>query len=197
MRNLLFFDCESTGLLDFDVDLMHPSQPRVCALAAVLTDEEGKVLDEMDVLIKPSGWDIEPGAAAINNLTKEICEERGIPMRMALERFNEMKANCHARVGANTSYDKRLMAREAIIHDMVHDSTGLETICVLQLARPYAKIPYAGGKKGFKTPKLTEAYKALIGEDMPNAHGAMGDVRGAMAVYFHIINELRSVAGVA
>jgi DNA polymerase-3 subunit epsilon len=196
MRNLLFFDVESTGLLDFNVDLMHPTQPRVCALAAVLTDNDGNIIDEMDVLIKPEGWDIEPGAAAVNNLTKEICEERGIPMRLALDRFNEMKANCQVRVGANVSYDKRLMAREAIINDMVHNSDGLESVCVLQLARPYAQIPNVG-KKGFKTPKLTEAYKALIGEDMPNAHGAMGDVRGAMAVYFHIMGKLRAVEGVA
>lgn len=192
----LFFDTESTGLLDFNIDLMDSSQPRVCALAASLTEEDGTIIDEMDVLIKPAGWIIQPGAAAVNHLTVEICEEKGIPIKDALERFNDLKAQCTTRIGANVSYDKRLMAREAIILDMVHDSKDLESLCVLQLARPYCQIPNVG-KKGFKTPKLTEAYKSLFGEEMPGSHSAMGDVRGVQAVYFELLKRMRAVEGVA
>jgi DNA polymerase-3 subunit epsilon len=177
--------------------LEDPSQPRVCALAASLTNEEGEIIDEMDVLIKPDGWVIEPGAAAINGLTVERCEVEGIPMNWALERFNEMKAQCQTRIAANVSFDKQMMFIEAHRHGIPHDSEGKEELCVLNLATPYAKVPYAGGKKGFKRPKLTEAYKAIIGEDMPNAHSAMGDVRACQAIYFEIMRRLRGVEGVA
>lgn len=189
----LFFDTESTGLLNFNIDLMDASQPRVCALAASLTDEEGNIIEEMDVLIKPAGWVIEPGAAAVNGLTVERCEAEGIPIKAALERFNELKAQCTTRIGANPSYDKRLLAREANIIGLAHDSEGLETVCVLQLARPVAQIPNVG-KKGWKTPKLTEAYKFLIGEEVPNAHSAMGDVRAVQAVYWELMKRMRAAA---
>lgn len=192
----LFFDTESTGLLNFNLDLMDKSQPRVCALAASLTDEKGNIIDEMDVLIKPHGWAIQESAAAVNGLTVEMCEAKGIPMGEALKRFNELKDQCTIRIGANPSYDKRLLAREAIILDMVHDSKDLESVCVLQMARTICQIPNVG-KKGFKTPKLTEAYKILIGDELPNAHSAMGDVRAVQAVYWHLMDRMRQGYGVA
>lgn len=201
MKNLLFFDTETTGLIKYTeygrANLEDPSQPRVCALAASLTDHEGNIIDEMDVLIKPEGWVIEPGAAAVNGLTLERLEAEGITSRAALERFNELKAQCKTRIAANVSFDKQMMYIEAHRNGMPHDSEGLEQLCVLELATPYAKVPYAGGKKGYKRPKLTEAYKAIIGEDMPKAHTAMGDVRACQAIYFAIMQRLRAVEGVA
>lgn len=192
---LLFFDTETTGLIKYTeygrANLEDPSQPRVCALAASLTDTDGKVIDEMDVLIKPDGWVIEPGAAAINGLTLERLEAEGIPSRVALDRFNELKAQCKLRIAANVSFDKQMMWIEAHRNGVPHDSEGKDELCVLQLATPYAKVPYAGGKKGYKRPKLSEAYRAIIGKEMPNSHSAMGDVRACQEIYFAIMERMR------
>lgn len=188
----LFQDTETTGLLDYKKDLMDFSQPRICALAASLTDEDGSIIEEMDVLIKPDGWTIEPGAAAVNGLSEEICEAGGIPIKQALERFNELKAKCKTRVGANVSYDKRMLLREARIAGIDHNSDGLESLCVLQMSKPF--VPLAPGRR---LPKLVEAYQYFMGHEMPGAHTAMGDVRAVQAVYFEIGRRLRDVKGVA
>lgn len=197
---LLFFDTETTGLIKYNeygrANLEDPIQPRVCGLAASLTDENGTIIEEMDVLIKPDGWTIEPTAGAINGLTDEICEAGGIKSIDALNRFNELKAKCKTRIAANVSFDKQMMFIEAHRHGIPHNSDGLEELCVLNLATPFAKIPYAGGKKGFKRPKLTEAYQALFGEPLPNAHTAMGDVRACQRIYFELMARMRG-AGAA
>lgn len=189
---LLFQDTETTGLLDYKRDLMDFSQPRICALAASLTEEDGTVVDEMDVLIKPEGWQIDPGAAAVNGLTVEQCEAEGIPIKDALNRFNEMKAQCKTRIGANVSYDKRMLLREARIAGIEHNSEGLESLCVLQLAKPFCKLA-----KGRRFPKLFEAYEQLLGKPMENAHSAMGDVRACQEVYFEVMRRVRGIEGVA
>lgn len=202
MRNLLFQDTESTGLLDFKKDLMAEGQPRICALAASLTDEQGNIIDEMDVLIKPDGWDIEPGAAAVHGLTVEKCEAEGIPMQTALARYYELKEQCQVRIGANPTYDRRLLAREGIIYNMVHSSDGIDKLDLLPMAKSYCRIPpsdkmMAAGRRDYKTPKLSEAYEVLVGKPMENAHTAMGDVRACQAVYFELMRRMRGVEGAA
>lgn len=182
---LLFQDTETTGLLDYNKDLMDFSQPRICALAASLTDEEGNVIEEMDVLIKPDGWEIEPGAAAVNGLTVERCEAEGIPIKAALERYFELKAQATKRIGANVSYDKRMLLRETRIAGLEH-TEGAESLCVLQMAKPFVPLP---PKRCL--PKLVEAYAHLIGEEMPDAHTGMGDVRACQAVYFKLLKVMR------
>src|SRR5690349_3574973 len=103
---ILFFDTETTGLLDFKADLMAPHQPRIAQIAALLTDDAGETIDEMNAIIKPDGWTIPGEVSAINHLTTERCEAEGVPMPEALGRFNELKGRCTERAAFNISYDK-------------------------------------------------------------------------------------------
>lgn len=191
MKKYLFFDSETTGLLDFKLDLMDPSQPRICQLAAVLTDEEGTHLEEVNAIIKPDGWTVPSEAAAINHLTTEICEEKGIYMVDVLKAFNELKAACTDRVAFNITYDKRMLAREAHIYKIPHDSTDIASHCVMLMATPYCKLPptdkmMKAGRKCFKTPNLKEAYSTLFGKEFENAHNAFADVIACKEIFFHL-----------
>lgn len=186
---ILAFDTETTGLIDWALkDLHHASQPRIASLAAVLFHPTEGVVDEMNVLIKPDGWFMPPEAAEINGLTTERLKAEGIPMPVALKRFNEMKAQAKARLGFNISFDKQMLCREAHVYGIEHNSEGLESICVMQLAKPIAAIPFPDGKKGIKTPKLTEAYLAIMGKPLEGAHGALADTRAAMDLYLAILD---------
>ena len=195
---IIFFDVETTGLLDFKADLMEPHQPRICQLAAILTEDDGTELEEMNAIIKPDGWVVPEETAAIHGLTTERCEADGIPMPEALARFNEMKAKCTARAAYNITYDKRMLAREANLYGIPHDSEGLASHCVMQLARPVCNIAptdkmMRAGRKENKPPKLIEAYRHFFGRDFEGAHNAMADVRACKDVFFQI-QKLRAVA---
>lgn len=193
----LFFDTETTGLINFDLDLMHESQPRICQLAAALTDDKGNILDEMNAIIKPDGWTVPKQASDIHGLTTERCEAEGIPILEAPQLFNGLKVQCRARVAYNIDFDKRLLAREAQLAGLEHNSEGIESFCVMRMAQPICKMPpsekmMASGRRGFKPPKLQEAFFHFFGEEMQNAHDAMADVRGCMRVFFAIQAQQRA-----
>ena len=187
----LAFDVETTGLIDFNADLLAPHQPRIVQLAAILCEEDGTVIDEMNVIIKPDGWTVPEEVQKIHGITTERCEAEGIPMPEALARFNAMKAQAGARLAYNISFDKRLLAREAGAYGIEHNSEGIESFCVMQMARPVCnEAPtnkmMAAGKKANKAPKLREAYQHFFGRDFEGAHDAMADVRACKDIFFKI-----------
>jgi DNA polymerase-3 subunit epsilon len=195
MNRIIFFDVETTGLIDFKADLLAPHQPRIVQLAAILTEADGTVVDEMNVLIKPDGWTMPEEVIKIHGITTERCEAEGIPMPEALARFNGMKARRSARAAFNISFDKRLLAREAGAYGIEHNSEGIESFCVMQMAKPLCKIP-AAGKKGMKAPNLREAYNHFFGQKFEGGHDAMADVLAAKAIFFEI-RELEAAEAAA
>mgnify|MGYP006921293470 CR=1 FL=1 len=193
------FDTETSGLLDFNKDLMDPSQPRIVQLAALIVDETGAILDQMNNIIRPDGWTISEGSFGTHGISLERCNEEGVPMPEALARFNEMKARCQARVGFNISYDKRMLAREAAIYGIPHDSEGLESFDVMNLAKPFCKIPptdkmMARGIKAFKPPKLEEAFRHFFGFDYSGAHNALNDALAVKQIFFAILKAKQEMA---
>ena len=186
MKIYLAFDTETTGLINYDKELSDPSQPRITQLAAMLVDENHKLLDEMSVYIKPDGWTVPEEITKLNGTTTEMLEEKGIPMVDALRRFNEMKAQCTDRIGHNISFDKQMLAREAMAYGLDHNSEGLGTICTMKMTRDICKLPPTAKMKGngFKPPKLQEAYTHFFGEEFPNSHDAMADVIACLKVFF-------------
>lgn len=188
----LGFDCETTDLLDFKADLMAIHQPHIIQLAAELCDEEGNTLQTLSSIIKPEGWDkISEGAFGAHGITLERAEAEGRPMKDVLAEFNDMKAQAQARFAYNIPYDKKMLAREAGYHNIPHDSTGIESYCVMKMATPICNMPPTGKmvKAGFgykpKPPKLIEAYRHFFNEEF-EAHDAMNDVRAAKRIFFHI-----------
>lgn len=196
----LFVDTETTGLINYKIDLIHPSQPRIVQLAAILVDEYGSILDQMNYIIRPDGWTIPPAVVAIHGITTERAETEGVPMQEALHRFNAMKKICTHRAGYNLSYDKQMLAREAGAYGIPHNSDGIESIDVMQMARPICNMAptdkmMAAGFKSNKNPKLHEAYQIILNKPFVNAHDAMADIAATMEIYFKILSMKKTEAG--
>lgn len=190
-RIFLFFDCETTGIVDRKKKLDDPSQPRIVQLAAVLCGEDGVVTDELNLIAKPDGWTVPEVCANIHGLTTEICEEKGVPMLDILTRFNAMKAKCTDRVAYNISFDKTMLLREEQAYGIPHDEEAKTSLCVMKMAEPLCKIPATAKQKEwnmgpFKAPKLIEAYRHFFKEDFDRAHDAMNDVMACKKIFFHI-----------
>lgn len=191
MPTYLFFDTETTGLIDFKKELSDPAQPRITQLAAILTDEDGNELDRMCEYVKPDGWTVPEVITQLNGTTTEMLEELGKPMTEVLARFNELKARCTHRVGHNVSFDKQMLAREAFAYELAHDSSGLESLCTMKMSKGIVALPASdrmneAGLRGSKPPKLQEAYSYFFGETFDKAHDAMADVVACMKVFFAI-----------
>lgn len=198
--NYLFFDTETTGLIDFKKDLIDASQPRIVQLGAILTGEDGITIAELNAFIKPDGWTIDEEGKAFqaNHITQLKCETSGIAMPLALAMFNAMKAACRCRVAHNISFDKQMLAREAGAYGIPHDSEGIESFCTMNSSKGIIKLPpsdkmMAAGIKSFKSPNLQEAHVHFMGKEFDGAHDAMADVRACRDIFF----KMRESKGVA
>ncbi len=110
----IFFDCETTGLISFKLPLSDESQPRILSLAAILTDNDGNILESMDTLIHHPGLEIPEFITKINGITQADCEARGCTIDAALHKYNDMKSRSTTRVAHNLSFDKQMIARETL-----------------------------------------------------------------------------------
>jgi len=172
---ILFWDCETTGLVNFKLPLSDESQPRILSLAAILCDDSGEIQEKMDTLIHHPGLIIPEFITKINGITQKMCEASGTTIDAALHRYNEMKSRSHTRVAHNLSFDKQMIARETLALGQENESYHGESFCTVKMCKTI-------GLPG----KLGEAYKALFGHEMENAHTAMGDVLACKEIFFKV-----------
>lgn len=193
-RLMLAYDTETTGLPLFKEPSEHPDQPHIVQLGACLVDMDSrKVLSTLDVIVKPDGWIIPDDVAAIHGITTEMAADLGVPESLAVEMLIEMAAG-RLRIGHNEQFDARIV-RVACLRHFEHAvadewKTG-KSQCTQLLATPIMKLPptdrmKAAGFTKFKSANLREAVLHFTGKPLENAHSALADVRGCMAVWFAI-----------
>ena len=184
----IVFDTETTGLPDWKSPSEAEHQPHLVQLAAHQVDlDTGKILQSMDVIVKPDGWEIPKEVSDIHGITQEHALAVGIPEKLALEMFLALLGG-RVRIAHNTTFDNRIIriatkrySDEETInrwHEGKYECTGLLSKPIMQM------LPK--GKYGFKMPKLEEAYKHFTGKDLQNAHSAIADCNACLEVYLAI-----------
>lgn len=209
----LFYDTETTGLPLYSEPSEDPRQPHIVQLAACLVDLDTRhTLASMDVIVRPEAWTIPAEAYAIHGITQERAMDLGISESLAVEMFMELWARRH-RVGHNEQFDARILriALKRVNPDIHGFALGADlseiwkegdAACTARMSTKIVKAPptakmRAAGRHHHKTPTLAEAYQHLVGKPLENAHSAMADVQGCMAVYFAVKDLQRQEAGEA
>lgn len=197
MESILFYDQESTGLIEYKLPSSDPSQPYITQIAAELCVEKtGETLGAINMIILPEGWEIPQELQVMTGITMERAFEFGVPIKTALAAFIDLWMNSDIRCGHNESFDARL-TRIALMRDsqfsgeVVGDApfadywktspaycTQANSTKIVNAARP------AGEKK--KTASLIEAYKHFTGQDLVGAHNAQVDIMACKAVYYSL-----------
>lgn len=175
------FDTETTGLPDWKTPSEAPHQPHLVSLYAANVDSTTRLtLNEVDVIIKPDGWTIEPGM--VHGITHEQAMDQGIPEDEALGMLLDLWDECELRIAHNATFDNRIIRiamkrylQGGNLGDLWKDPKGY--YCTM---REYNKI------HGGKWPTLEEAYLKLVGRPMENAHNAKADALGCLDVYFKL-----------
>lgn len=196
-RLMLAYDTETTGLPLFKEPSEHPDQPHIVQLGACLVDMDSReVLSTLDVMIKPDGWLIPDEVSAIHGITTEKAGDLGVPESLAVEMLIEM-ANGRLRIGHNEQFDARIVRIACMRHfepAVADEWKAGEAQCTQLLATPIMKLPptdrmKAAGFTKFKSANLREAVLHFTGKPLENAHSALADVRGCMAVWFAIQDQ--------
>ena len=190
----LFYDTETTGLLNWAAPSEDPSQPRITQLCAELVDDDtGEVYAVLNTLIQPDGWTIPADLEALTGITTDKARAVGAPMAAVLPMFVHLWQRCDVRIAHNESFDMRMVRIELMRHT---DLSGLadpwkagKAFCTQVKSTPILKLPptekmIAAGRNHHKSANLGEAYRHFTGNELEGAHNAAVDVAACKAVYF-------------
>lgn len=191
----LFFDTETTGV----TSPLHPksgNQPHLVQLAFILTDPESRTRAEVNMIIRPDGWEIPKEASDIHGITTEMALLFGVPLRTAVSCFCHHMKIAEQLVGHNLQFDVKAIECALWQIGSGNSSEAVRTkprFCTMENTKDLIKLPatkkqLAAGFGPYKSPKLTEAFKFYTGEPLEGAHDAMVDVRGCMLVYDNILD---------
>jgi DNA polymerase III epsilon subunit-like protein len=187
-KKLVFFDTETSGMVDFRQGPEYAGQPRVIQIAAVQTDETGTVLNQLYCLV---GFDatfqhIQEGATKVHGVSDAMLNTFGLSRPEAIKLWLGMMESSDIWVAHNASFDKLMLNIET--HRLGKLPTqGKETYCTMMKSTSLCKLPKKGG--GWKWPKLGELYAYLFGKEMANAHDALGDITATKECYFELIKR--------
>lgn len=179
---IVALDCETTGLFDDrEIDDAAPHQPRLVRICCALYEEDREVA-LIDLTAKPDGWIIPDKVAEIHGTTQQMAVKIGIPVRSILSPVVNLSKAAEA-VITYGDYDLRIVMAELKRMNVgtPFPGPGVERVDVMRLATEWCKISHPNGD-GFKFPKLVEATKILLGEDIP-PHACLLDMRAAYRIW--------------
>lgn len=189
MPKYCIFDTETTGLFLFKdpdtgapIPADDPRQPRLAHFNAILLNEDLAEEDEIDLYVKPDGWEMPAEAADVNGLTTQFLLQSGTPLNVVLDAYEEIVRQGYILVAFNAQFDCKMMRgelRRAGRPDLFDDTPN---ICAMRAAMALG-VKKAGGGRGF--PKLTDC-AAHLGLVIDDAHSAKGDTRASLALFRHL-----------
>lgn len=170
-----------------------PRQPHVCQFAAILAEaqETGPSieLDRINVLVRPDGeFELTPALTKIHGITTEDCERDGISRLDMVLMYESMMERAGLLCAYGIKFDTKLM-RGASRRSGRPDLFGHRPVFCIQWAvtKPCAMPPTAkmtaANRNHFKTPKLQEAYRILLGKEMTGMHNAIHDVAASVELF--------------
>lgn len=177
IRNYLFFDTETTGF---------PPGGRLVELGVKLVNNNQRVLATIDMIVKPRGYEIPEGAAAIHGITTEKAEAVGQNIEDVLDLFTQLHKMADILIAHNIDFDWKIMKGEFSRYS-TNCILGVPQYCTMKNSTGYCQLP--GKFNSFKWPKLEELYEIVTGKQMEGAHRAMNDVEAMIEVFWTLRND--------
>lgn len=197
----LFFDTETTGLPNFNLELDDPSQPRVLQFAAIVANDQGQEIAAFKCPIKPDGWKVDERmevngrktAYAIHGLSNAYLDKYGMSIRTALLMFRKFSDMSIMKIAHNYRFDGFLLKGE---HKRAGMDPGqeIDKFCTMKAMTEIMKLPptekmVGAGYNWPKSANLGESYKFCTGKTLEKAHDALADVRACKEVFFWILQN--------
>lgn len=179
----IVFDTETTGFPLWSAEIEDERQPHLVQLAVIMAKED-EIIHKWNTIVK-CPIDVPEKAFAVHGIDKERSQREGVPLVLAVSKFNDLLLTADRAVCHNIRFDFRIM--RYAYHRAGADRKALnriDTVCTMKTATPVLKLP---GKRGYKWPRMVEAYEALVDPaGFERAHSADAD---AMACW-KVLREL-------
>jgi DNA polymerase III epsilon subunit-like protein len=181
----LFFDTETTGLPKnykasvSDLD----NWPRLVQLAYLFYDDDGNEIEGGDFIIKPDNFTIPVESSKIHRITNEIAQEKGVDLKIVMEKFKELIEKSTKLVAHNMAFDEKIVGAEFLRCGMIDFVSTKPKICTMLKTVNVCKLE---GKFGYKWPKLFELHQYLFDEDFAEAHNAAADINATAKCFWEL-----------
>ncbi len=191
---ILFFDTETSGMINRKLPADHPSQPRLVQLGALLVEDDLTPRAEIALLVQSEGVKFDAKAIEVHGITEEVADRGGVPMLVALALFSNLCRRARKVVAHNMDFDAEVMGCQ--FHRVGKPNPlkfeHLEFECTMKALTPIIKLP---GRYGdYKWPSLEEAHRFFFDEGFEGAHDALADVRACCRVW-KALRDLESGEG--
>ncbi|NGF57438.1 DNA polymerase III subunit alpha [Parapedobacter sp. SGR-10] len=187
----IIFDTETTGLPKrWDAPITDTDNwPRCIQIAWQLHDENGRLIEHQDYLIKPDGFNIPYDSEKIHGISTELATEQGVPLPEVLTKFNEALAKAKFVVGQNIGFDINIMGCEFYRYGVESPMSSMPVLdTCTEVTAELLQLP--GGRGGrYKLPNLTELHSYLFGVPFAEAHNATADVEATTRCFFELIRR--------
>ncbi len=184
LQKYAVIDTETSGLFDFSKPADAEGQPRLASLAIIVLDENLALVREINLFVKPNGWEMNAEAGAVNGLTMEILNAEGKQVTEVLTAYTDLIDEGCIVAAFNAQFDTKMLRGELRRAGLDDRFEKTPNICVMRAASPVCKVPKKTGA-GYKFPKLGEAC-AFFKIEQPAAHSALGDARSAVSILQHL-----------
>lgn len=186
MTKYLIFDTETNGLPKngYASKNQTESWPRIVQIAWIVCNDAGTTLSEYKSIIKPDGWDIEPGASEVHGITLKYAEANGKPIGPILHKFAEAINECDLIIAHNFVFDDSVAGSEFVRAGISNNLDKTKRFCTMISTKKLCQIKGNYGK--FKYPKLSELYFKLFNEEFTDGHDALNDVRACAKCFFEL-----------
>ena len=211
MTRIMAFDVETTGLLpkfDKETGKMPPitAYPLILQLSFVIYDiEKQAVVQKYNEYIKvESHIEITPFITGLTGISRELCDDKGIPICQVLRDFCEAYMSVDCVIAHNLfGFDKKMIELEIqrnitklsgvsnmcfLFNDTFNDLRNIRTCCTMNLGKNICNIfvENQNGTKWKKGPKLVELHEFLFGTKPDGLHDALVDTMVCMKCYLKI-----------
>ena len=181
----LFFDTETTGLpphVSSDIS----QWPRLVQLGWLLTDEQGNVLRQDNLIIRPEGFTIPARTVNIHGITMEKAIREGVRLQDALKRFSEALRFSHVLIGHNVDYDYHVVKAEYSRKKIDTLLGKYPRFCTMKtpLIVEYCRLMRGDNRSNW--PSLSDLYYFLFDEPYGNAHDAYHDAQATARCFFKL-----------
>lgn len=184
----LIFDTETTGLpKNFSAPVSDSDNwPRLVQLAWQVHDDEGKLIEVKNFIVKPDGFTIPFNAEKIHGISTDRALREGAELEMVLAEFTRSVEQCRFLVGHNIEFDINIVGAEYYRQQSTVELIKTASIDTKDCSTDYCAIP--GGKGGkYKWPTLTELHRKLFNEDFSAAHNAAADVEATARCFLELV----------
>jgi len=211
---ILVFDVETTGLLpkpDISGNIPTLSQyPFIIQFSFLVYNTILKKIEKSyDYYINiPSTIEISEEITNLTGISREICDEKGVPIVYAIERFYNEYINCGTIVAHNMDFDKTMVKVELqrnkekinevvpycmnIFNPLYEENNHIRTYCTMRSGIKLCNIMVTNekGKTYSKWPRLSELYFHLFKETPNGFHNSMVDVLVCLRCYLKMRNNI-------